>query len=166
MIIDVSKNDVVITGLYQYDYGLKIEFSGVNIEDGTELHFFQGECGCRTFIRNNIADFPDYLLASSKTVNAYVYLGNEEQGRTIKRLTFLIMPREQPPDYINPTKPSDYSRLLPIGGEIGDLVFKTEDGYAWKNIDEEFVTNEELQKVSERLPVAMTVQEILKICKV
>ena len=48
---------------------------------------------------------------------------------------------------------------------FGDFLVKTEDGYEWKNFDDSFCTDEELRKVSERIPVAMTVDEILSICK-
>ena len=75
------------------------------------------------------------------------------------------MPREKPPDYVDPTKPADYSRLLPIGGEIGDLLIVTEDGYAWKDLDSKFASAEQLQKVSESIPMPMTVQDIFEICK-
>lgn len=62
------------------------------------------------------------------------------------------MPREKPPDYVDPTKPADYSRLLPIGGEIGDLLIVTEDGYAWKDLDGEFASAEQLQKFLKVFP--------------
>ena len=162
---NVETNTAVITELYQYDYGQKIIFTGSEIQDGTEIHFFQGEYGCKGTIINQVADIPDYLLSHDKTVLAYLYLTNIELGKTIKKITILIMPREKPPDYVDPTKPADYSRLLPIGGEIGDLLIVTEDGYAWKDLDGEFASAEQLQKVSESIPMPMTVQDILEICR-
>lgn len=166
MIVDISKGDAVVTELYQYDYGQTIEFVGKSILDGTEVHFFQGENGCRSEVKEQQAEIPDYLLSNSRTVLAYLYVSDVNSGETIQKLTLMILPREKPPDYIDPTKPVDYSRLLPVGGEIGELLIRTGDGYAWKNFDKEFVTDEELRKVSEGIPVAMTVQEILNICKV
>lgn len=163
---NLESNTAVVTELYQFDYGQKIVFTGAEVPDGTEIHFFQGDYGCKGIINNQSADVPDYLLSNNKTVLAYLYLTNAQSGRTIKKLTMLIMPREKPPDYIDPTKPADYSRLLPLGGEIGDLLIVTENGYAWKDMDDEFASVESLQKVSESIPVPMTVQDILSICKV
>lgn len=165
MIVNIEKADVIVTGLYQYDYGQSMEFSGCQVVDGTEVHFFQGEYGCRTEVKENRTEIPDYLLSNSKTILVYLYVVNDTSGETIKKITMLILPREKPPDYVDPAVPADYSRLLPLGGDIGDFLVKTEDGYAWKNFDDSFCTDEELRKVSERIPVAMTVDEILSICK-
>ena len=166
ILCNLEKRDGVVTELYQYDYGQQIKFEGIDVPNGTEIHFFQGEFGCKGIIKGQIADVPDYLLVSSQTVLAYLYLADENSGKTIKKLTILILQREKPPDYVDPTKPADYSRLLPLGGEIGDLLIVTEDGYAWKDMDDEFATAESLQKVSERIPIPMTVQDILNICKI
>ena len=73
---NVETNTAVITELYQYDYGQKIIFTGSEIQDGTEIHFFQGEYGCKGTIINQVADIPDYLLSHDKTVLAYLYLTN------------------------------------------------------------------------------------------
>ncbi|WP_367567201.1 hypothetical protein [Lacrimispora sp.] len=166
MIVDIRKSDAVVTGLYQYDYGQTLEFTGKEISDGTQVHFFKGDYGCRAEVNDGIAKIPDYLFTNSDTVLAYLYVADGIAGKTIQRLTILILPREKPPDYVDPTKPADYSRLLPLGGSIGDLLVKTENGYTWRDLDDEFVTDDELQKVSEKLPVAMTVQDVLSICKV
>lgn len=166
MIVNIEKSDVVVTGLYQYDYGQSLDFSGCQVADRTEVHFFQGEYGCRTETKNNSASIPDYLLMSSRMILAYLYIADEKKGKTIKRLTILVLPRDRPPDYIDPSKPEDYSRLLPVGGEVGDSLYRTADGYEWKKNDEVYVTDEELQKVTESLPVAMTVQEVFEICKI
>lgn len=166
MIVDISKDNVVVTGLYQYDFGQTLNFTGEIIKNGTEVHFFQGDGCCRSFANNNVAEIPDYLLASAKTVLAYAYVTDENHGETIKKMTLMILPRGKPPDYVDPSQPADYSRLLPLGGEIGDLLIRTDDGYAWRSFDNEFATDDELQKVSESIPVAMSVKEILSICKI
>lgn len=166
MIVDISKDNIVITGFYQYDYGQCMEFIGYEVPDGTQVHFFQGDFSCRNQVIQQKVEIPDYLLSLRQTILAYLYIIDENEGKTIKRFTILTYPREKPPDYIDPNKPADYSRLLPVGGEVGDLLFKTSDGYEWKNLDANFALEEDLQKVSEQIPVAMTVQEILNICKV
>lgn len=166
MIIDSSRDDIIVTNLYQYDYGQVLSFCGTEIADGTQVHFFQNEHECRTEIKNNTAEIPDYLLMNAKTILAYLYVTDIEKGKTIKKLTLLVMPRERPPDYIDPSEPADYSRLLPVGGDVGDSLYRTADGYEWKRNDEVYVTDEELQNVTEKLPVAMTVQEVLDICRI
>lgn len=166
MIVNISKDNIVVTGLYQYDYGQFLEFTGASVQDGTEAHFFQGQYSCRSEVRNGRLEVPNYLLSLDRTILAYLYVTDEKHGETIKRMTILIYPREKPPDYIDPNKPEDYSRLLPVGGEIGNTIIRTADGYAWKNLDDGFATDEELRKISESIPVAMTVQEIIDICKI
>lgn len=166
MIVDISKEEAVVTDLYQYDYGQTMEFVGEVVPDDVQVHFFQNEHECRTEVKSGAASIPDYLLMSAKTILAYLYIADIDKGKTIKKLTLLVLPREKPPDYIDPNKPADYSRLLPVGGEVGDSLFRTDEGYAWKKNDEVYVTDDELKKVSEKLPIAMTVQEILQICKI
>lgn len=165
MIVDVSIENPVVTGFYQYDYGQTMELTGCMIPDGTEIHFFQGEYSCRETVKQQIVKIPDYLLSLDKNILAYMYVVDENKGKTIKRFTILNYPRERPPDYIDPSKPADYSRLLPIGGEVGDSLIRTEDGYEWRNYDDMFASDEELKKISESIPVAMTAAEILEICK-
>lgn len=165
MIVSLSKEDIVVTGLYQYDCGRFMEFTDFVIPDGTEIHYFQGEFSCKEVVDQQTVKIPDYLLSLDKNILAYMYIKDGNERKTIKRFTILVHPREKPPDYIDPSKPADYSRLLPIGGEIGDSLIRTADGYAWKNYDNMFASDEELRKVSESIPIAMTAAEILEICK-
>lgn len=164
MIVDISNDNIIVTGFYQYDYGQFIEFADHMIPNGTEVHYFQGEYSCKEAVMKQKVKIPDYLLSLDKTILAYMYVVDENEGKTIKRFTILTYPRKRPPDYIDPSKPEDYSRLLPVGGEIGDSLIRTADGYEWRNYDNMFASDEDLQKVSESIPIAMTAAEILAIC--
>lgn len=163
MIVDIGESDVVVTNLYQYDYGQSMDFSGGQIIDGTEVHFFQGEYGCRTEIKGGSAPIPDYLLMSAKKILAYLYVSDELTGKTIKRLTLLPLPREKPLDYIEPPKPEDYSRLLPVGGEENEFLTIKNGEPVWMDLDKEYARDDELAKVAQAIPEFATMKEIEEI---
>lgn len=160
MIVDISKDNIVVSDLYQYDYGQIMEFTGCMVRDGTEVHFFQGEYSCCEAVTQQTVKIPDYLLRLDKPILAYMYVMNANEGKTIKRFTILTYPRKRPSGYIDPSKPADYSRLLPIGGEVGDSLIRTADGYEWKNYDDVFATDKELASVAATVPQFASMQEI------
>lgn len=165
MKVDIRENRAVVTGLYQYDRGQKLELIGCDVADGTEVHYIQGEFNCVEYIKDGEVLIPDFLLASNRIILSYLYIDSGNIAKTIKKIEILTMAREKPPNYTIPDEPDSYSRLLPLGGEIGDHVVKTKDGYEWKSPDDGLATDEELIKVSETIPIPMTVAEILAICK-
>lgn len=160
MIVDISKDNIVVTGFYQYDYGQFMELKGGIVPDGTEVHYFQGEYCCREAVTQQNVKIPDYLFSLDKNILAYMYIVDENKGKTIKRFTILNYPRKRPPDYIDPSKPADYSRLLPVGGEVGDSLIRTEDGYEWKNYDSIFATDKELAEIAAMIPQFASFKEI------
>ena len=163
MIVDIGKSDVVVTNLYQYDYGQSMDFSGGQIIDGTEVHFFQGEYGCRTEVKGNSAPIPDYQLMNSKKILAYLYVADELIGKTIKRLTLLPLPREKPPDYLEPSRPEDYSRLLPVGGDENEVLTIKNGEPVWLDLYKEYASDEELAQVAQAIPEFATMREIEEI---
>lgn len=160
MIVDIRKDSIVVTGFYQYDYGQSMEFAGCVVPDGTEVHFFQGEHSCRTAVSQQIVKIPDYLFSLDKNILAFMYLADENEGKTIKRFTILNYPRKRPPDYVDPSKPADYSRLLPVGGMAGDSLLRTVDGYEWKNYDNIFATDKELAEIAATVPQFASMKEV------
>lgn len=160
MNVDIGRNDIMIRNLYQYDYGQQMDFTGGNVADGTEVHYFQGEYGCRTVVKDNAVQIPDYLFVSTKTILAYLYVSDEESGETIKKFTLLLLPREKPPDYIDPSKPEDYSRLLPLGWGENEYLTVKDGQFVWVDLDEEYARDEELAQVAQTIPQFATMKEI------
>lgn len=160
MIVDISREEVVVTNLYQYDYGQKMEFAGEVVPDGVQVHFFQNEHECRTEVKNGAASIPDYLLMSAKTILAFLYIADIDKGKTIKKLTLLVLPRERPPDYVDPTRPADYSRLLPIGGKEGQIIGIIGGQPVWLDLNDKYATDDELMHVAQTVPQFASMREI------
>lgn len=159
-----DKSDLVVRGLTQFDYGQILQFNGIEIEDGTEIHFVQNRKVITQYIQSNQVLIPDFLLQYSDILTVYVYKISPDSGETILKITLPINSREPPGDYVTPEEPA-YSRLIPLGGEEGQVLARGPDGYMWVDPTHGSVTEEMLQRVSEQIPVSMTVLEILEICK-
>lgn len=155
---------VTVYGLTQYDFGQLLEITGVDIPDGTEIHFCQSGKAITQYIQKNQVLIPDHMLQYSDAVHAYLYKVEHESGETTRHIVLKIAAREKPGDYVIPEEPA-YSRLLPIGGDDDQILCIKNGEYAWRNIGEEFASDDELKAISEQIPVPMTVQDILNICK-
>ena len=113
-----------VYGLTQYDYGqeLVVEADPV-ISDGTEVHFHQGVISTTRYLQSGKVLIPDAMLQDDRTISAYVYIRTEDSGETVLTAYLRITAREKPSDYILPDT-QDYRRLLPEGGEPGQVPVK------------------------------------------
>lgn len=122
MVIDISKGcgELGFYGLTQYDYGQRLYISGMEIPDHTEVHFCQSGKAVTQYMENNSVLVPDYMLKYARKINTYLYHVDIKSGKTIKHIVLYITARDRPGDYVEPEEPT-YSRLLPIGGESGQV---------------------------------------------
>lgn len=84
---------------------------------------------------------PDVCLQTNGTLEVYAVCTPSDGQQTIKRFTFPVKPRQKPEDYIyTPEEYESYHSLsarvdekltCPDGGETGQVLTKTEEGYAW-----------------------------------
>lgn len=118
--IYVGHDAVTAHGLTQYDYGQILQIDGLPIEDGTEIHFCQRGKTITKYIVSGQVEIPDYMLQFYNNINAYIYKTDAESGKTIKKITLNIYPREKPGDYVTPEEP-EYFRLIPPGGSPGQV---------------------------------------------
>lgn len=151
--------EVSVHGLWQYDYGQLFEIRGIDIPDGTLIHFAQSGKTIEGTIRSNQVAIPDYFLQFSNDINAYIYLEDDGSGETIAKASLKIQSREQPPDYIPPDQPS-YTRLLPEGWEEDDYLTVKDGKLVWVKLDTEFASNADLVQVAEAIPQFATMKEI------
>lgn len=112
MKVEFLDNDIAFVSAYRYDYGQTLEISGLELEDGFEVHFQNGtenpEIRRGTVDANGvcIVAIPDKTLSlgydSVKTLaydaTAWVYVKTPDSGTTIKTIVINIIPREKPAD--------------------------------------------------------------------
>lgn len=118
-------------GLTQWDYGqeLVLECKGLDIPEGTEVDFYQGELSSTGYLKSNHVMIPDLMLQAMNDITAYVYIRSPSSGETILSIRLPIRGRPQPDNYVLPEY-KEYLRLLPPGGEPGQvLAKKTETDY-------------------------------------
>lgn len=152
-------NVIRVFGLWQYDYGQLVELAGVEIPDGTNIHFAQGGKTIEGTIRSNQVAIPDYFLQFPENINAYVYVETGSTGETTVQLILDMRKRDRPPDYIPPDEPS-YTRLLPPGWEDGDYLTSRDGKLVWINLDGEYASDKELAEVAASIPQFATMSEI------
>lgn len=133
MEVIISNERVDPVKLWRYDCGQTLKFRGIKITDGTELQLYQGEYNTRTFVTDRTASIPDCLFVQITPINAYLYVVGENGGITVTKIIIIIQDRPQPADYVAPTPPVDYSRILPGGGEDGDVLAFGPEGPYWES---------------------------------
>lgn len=119
--------------LWRYDCGQTLEFFGMEVPDGTELQFYQGEHSSKTFVKDGAAAVPDYFLSRAEGVIAYLYIAGANSGITVRKIYIVVQDRPKPTHYVDPTPPVDYSRLLPPGGAGGDVLMFGPEGPYWES---------------------------------
>lgn len=93
------------SGLWQYDYGQKLIFAGLDLPPVYEVHFAsEGETETITVLGNETGvDIPDQFLLSGNAVRAWVFLHTgTEDGETMYAVRMPVNKRPQPSD-IEPT---------------------------------------------------------------
>lgn len=150
-------------GLTQWDYGqeLALECAGIGIPDKTEVNFYQGKLSSIAYVKSNHVMIPDLMLQSCEMITAYVYVRSESMGETVLSIRLPICERPQPDNYVLPDT-EEYNRLLPPGGESGQVPVKSDSmdyavGWGYRadgaNYDGEY-----LQLMSGDMPVGERVR--------
>ncbi len=139
-------------GLTQWDYGqeLALECKELEIPDRCEVNFYQGALSSLGYVKSSHVMIPDIMLQSADDIVAYVYVRSAAAGETILSIRFPIRARPQPDNYVLPEY-RDYQRLLPPGGEEGQVLAKrTENDYDTEWSDSagvEPMTDEEIDAI-------------------
>lgn len=147
MKVDVTDICSVAYGLIQWDYGQVLILEGLSIPDDTEIHFCQNGTAYTDIILSGTVKIPDYLLQYPDKIAAYLYVADTDSGKTIRKIVLPVKPREKPGDYVTPEEPA-YSRLLPPGGDDGDMLIKTYEGFAWMKPEEPLMEATELDVIN------------------
>ena len=112
----INKQDALVTGLDQYDYGQVLRIQGLNLPTAVEIHFGLEETGGTTTTRigvtkDGVTDvvIPDSMLENGDTsldytIYAFIYLTDETSGKTTNRIKMQVKARSKP-ELLN--KPED-----------------------------------------------------------
>ena len=96
----------VTRNLYQYDYGQKLIFEGLDLPAFYEVHFANSECAAESTVMIGDAtgvDVPDEYLATGESVFAWVFLHETgTDGETRYTVEIPVISRPEIP-YIEPT---------------------------------------------------------------
>lgn len=145
-------------GLYQWDYGQELLINGINVPDNTEVQFYQTLRSSIGRIKDGKVRIPDMMLQNAAEITAYVYVCQPDSGETVLKIRLPIKSRPKPEDYVLPDY-TEYTRLLPIGGEPGQIPVMTEKGIAWGlRADGLQLTGDELQLLSGDIPIGQRVR--------
>lgn len=154
----------IVCGLTRYDYGQILEIQGIEIPDGTEIHFCQHGKAITQYIQDMQVLIPDYLLQYAENIEVYVYYTDMHSGKTVQKIILAIADRKKPGDYVAPEEPA-YSRLLPPGGKEGQMLARGPDGYIWVDLDDGLATDEELMEVWRNIPTPLSNLELEELLK-
>ncbi len=108
-------SNVKVENLFKYDYGQKLEISGLDLPENFEVHF---ETDQETAIVANgtFSDgvgkvkIPDLCLMDSKlNFSAWIYVKENGSGNTIKTITFYLNDRQAPSD--QPSDPEEVEKV-------------------------------------------------------
>ena len=79
----------IVYGLTRYDYGQILEIRGLEVQDGTEVHFCQMNRAITQYMQSNQVLIPDHLLQYPEDI--YTYLYRKDSGSFLKKLFHLII---------------------------------------------------------------------------
>lgn len=100
--------EIELEGLWQYDYGQKLQINGLNLPAVFEVHFFwQGLENSRIMTghtENGVSsvDIPNEALTQKRAITAYIYLSNAEEGETTNTVQMLVNKRPAPQGFETP----------------------------------------------------------------
>ena len=112
----INKQDALVTGLDQYDYGQVLRIQGLKLPTAVEIHFGLEETGGTTTTRigvtkDGVTDvpIPDSMLENGDTsldytIYAFIYLTDETSGKTTNKIKMQVKARSKP-ELLN--KPED-----------------------------------------------------------
>ena len=99
-----NKNSESVSGFYKYDHGQKLEIEGLELSEQFEVHFQNGT-GVPVTVKGTFesksgiatVSIPDECFQQEALVfDAWLWVENENSGKTLKTITFYLIDRERP----------------------------------------------------------------------
>lgn len=115
--------EITVDGLWQYDYGQRLQINGLNLPDVFEVHlFWKGleEAKVVTgYTENNkfYVDIPNESLKQRQAITVYIYLSTPETGKTVNTVMMFVNKRPEPEGFEIPEDIDLFHRTLTAVGE-------------------------------------------------
>lgn len=98
---------VTLTGLFQWDYGQKLQIKGLSLGETIEVHFSNVK-GKEAVVmiatkqgESYIVDIPNSLLENNLDIIAWVYVIGSNSGETVKTVILKVESRIKPQDFVS-----------------------------------------------------------------
>ena len=115
--------EITVDGLWQYDYGQRLQINGLNLPDVFEVHlFWKGleEAKVVTgYSENNkfYVDIPNESLKQRQAIIVYIYLSTPETGKTVNTVMMFVNKRPEPEGFEIPEDIDLFHHTLTAVGE-------------------------------------------------
>lgn len=115
--------EITVDGLWQYDYGQRLQINGLNLPDVFEVHlFWKGleEAKVVTgYSENNkfYVDIPNESLKQRQAITVYIYLSTPETGKTVNTVMMFVNKRPEPEGFEIPEDIDLFHHTLTAVGE-------------------------------------------------
>ena len=140
-----------------------MHITGESLSDGTEVNFYQKELSSLGYLEDNCVAIPDIMLQKPHDITVYIYVRGSDSGETVLIIWIPVTHRPRPDNYVLPTM-DEYKRLLPAGGESGQIPVKVSEtdyavtwGYRADRLDYD---GEYMQLMSGQVPIGERVRLI------
>lgn len=100
-------NTVTVTGLTQWDRGRKLHIKGLSLPETIQVHFankINKDAIVMVGVKEKeyiVVEIPNMLLEMPYDCYAWIYLTNENMGKTIKTIILKVENRAKPQDFIS-----------------------------------------------------------------
>lgn len=121
-------DEVTAIGLTQWDYGQKLQISGLTLPATFQVHFAckrANEAVVRLGTNNGgvgTVAIPDGMLEQDTPIVAWIYVVGEGSGETIKAVRLPILPRKKPQDFISAVTPTEQTMLEDFLADVNETM--------------------------------------------
>ena len=137
--------EIELEGLWQYDYGQKLQINGLDLPAVFEVHFaYKGlekaipQTGY-TQDGVSVVDIPNSALAQPKTISAYIYLSDASQGETTNKILLYMNKRIAPEGFEAPADVDLFHHTLEAVNEYAKRTAESEkSAAAWVHGHEDY----------------------------
>lgn len=137
--------EIELEGLWQYDYGQKLQINGLDLPAVFEVHFaYKGlekaipQTGY-TVDGVSVVDIPNSALTQPKTISAYIYLSDASQGETTNKILLYMNKRIAPKGFEAPEDIDLFHHTLAAVKEYAERTAESEkEAEAWTHGHEDY----------------------------
>ncbi len=123
-------SEIKLPALSQWDYNRKLYIAGINTTNNVLQVHFSNEFSRVAIVRVAYKEgetwqvnIPNVLLQERYKIYAYIYLNEDESGKTVKKIIIPVLPRQRPDDYPqNSYEEAELNRLIDYTNKLGGQV--------------------------------------------